>query len=626
MDRARCALLFSSACALGVTLVPELAEAACPGGLADWHHRAPVTFDNEGTAQPEHLALVTVDTAALVATGKLQASGGDLRFADQACNVLDAWVDSGLGTTATKIWVKLPAGVPAGTSSMFFYYGNPAATRVNDPAPLFGSGLVALYTFTEGAGTRLTDHVGGYDLTLTGDVTWTSGFRTGTSALTGFGPNSRVTRTSTKPSFGTGDFSVISIAMPTDVSMMHGVIGTYKSDGTSGWGVNLAGQARPFSLVTAQGDDRCTNTRSGITPNAWHFLGVHRSEGTHGLFIDNSLVRDTQVCPDDQRNVSAGETGPLQLGNAYESAQTGHFVGRIALTALYSTPRSNADFFALRNALGIGARITVTIGTEQGRPDAPLGLQVEAGRGSATFGFAPPANATTSTVTCNPGGHTVTTALVPPVTMDGLTNGTTYTCTVHATNELGDGPDSAAVEIIPGALPSAARNVMATVDGTNATLSFAPPLDDGGMALAYDASCQNGALTKESTASPIVLEDLALGTYTCTVSAKNAKGTGPASNTVSFAITKPGGGTPDGGSSADAGPTDAGPPSDSGATPDEEPSSDGGDPSSRDAGPDDGSGGGCQAADMSSYPSGGTAALLVVALAAALSRRRSRSA
>ena len=635
MRRGRFALLFSSAFAVGVVFAPKPAEAACPGALAGWRQRAPVTFDNEGTAQGEHLALVTVNTAELIAAGKLQPSGGDLRFADEACNVLDAWVDSGLGTTTTKVWVKIPAGVPAGSSTIFFYYGNPAATRDNDPAPLFGANLVALYTFTEGAGTTLVDHVGGYDLTLTGDVTWTTGFRTGTHALTGFGPNSRVMRTTTKPSFGSGDFTVVSIAMPTEVETTHGVIGTYSADGTSGWGVNITAQPRPFSLVTAQGDDRCTNTRSGISANTWHFLGVHRSGGTHGLFIDNSLVRDTQVCPDDRRDVSTGATGPLQIGNAYDSGASGHFVGRIALTALYSSPRTNAELFALQRALGIGARITVTIGAEQRRPDAPLGLTVESGRGSATFGFAPPPNATSFTATCNPGGHTVTTAFMPPLTMDGLTNGTTYTCTVHATNELGDGPATAPIEVTPGMLPSVPRNVKATVDGTKATLSFSPPSDSGDMAiLAYAASCQDGAITKESASSPIVLEDLALGTYTCTVSARNAKGAGPASGPVTFAITQAGGGSPDGGSSADGGPSDGGSVPDSGASPDGgaapdgDPTVDGGDPSGRDprTSGGDGSGGGCHAADMISYPSGGTAGLLAAAIAAFLSRRRSRSA
>jgi hypothetical protein len=67
-----------------------------------------------------------------------------------------------------------------------------------------------------------------------------------------------------------------------------------------------------------------------------------------------------------------------------------------------------------------------------------------------------------------------------------------------------------------------------------ATVSFTPPASNGGLPITgYQATCNPGAFWAAGTASPITVGGLANGTrYTCSVTATNAAGAGPASATV----------------------------------------------------------------------------------------------
>src|SRR5204863_9261471 len=75
-------------------------------------------------------------------------------------------------------------------------------------------------------------------------------------------------------------------------------------------------------------------------------------------------------------------------------------------------------------------------------PGPPVNVTALAGNGSATVSWAAPSSTggapvTGYTVTASPGGSTVTTAANATSAVLALTNGTTYTFTVHAANSLG---------------------------------------------------------------------------------------------------------------------------------------------------------------------------------------------
>lgn len=125
-----------------------------------------------------------------------------------------------------------------------------------------------------------------------------------------------------------------------------------------------------------------------------------------------------------------------------------------------------------------------------------------------------------------------------PLTLSGLTNGNTYSCTVSATNTVGTSAASSAVTSSPGiATVPSAPSIDKTDIGDGEIYLYVSTPDDGGATVTnYTAVCTDGAdtFTGTSSASPITVTGLLNGTaYTCTVTATNAVGAGAASASTS---------------------------------------------------------------------------------------------
>jgi hypothetical protein len=178
------------------------------------------------------------------------------------------------------------------------------------------------------------------------------------------------------------------------------------------------------------------------------------------------------------------------------------------------------------------------VGSPATAPGAPTIGTATPGNDQATVSFTPPASdggspITGYTVTSNPAGgvdaNAGTTSTTHTVTK--LTNGTSYTFTVTATNEIGtslpSGPSNA---VTPGIVPGAPTKVTATAGNGQATVSFKLPASAWNPITGCTVTSKPGGITAYGVGSPITVKDLTNGTaYTFTVTAENAIGTGPAS-------------------------------------------------------------------------------------------------
>jgi hypothetical protein len=147
--------------------------------LSGWKYRRPITIDNTQNTNnlTDYQVLVTVDTASLISTGKMRSDGGDIRFTDSdGVTLLSYWIQEGINTSSTKIWVKIPSIPASSKKTIYLYYGNPSATSLS-------SGYATFDFFDDFPGTSIDTTKwdvlsGGYvsvsngEVVLTGDGTY----------------------------------------------------------------------------------------------------------------------------------------------------------------------------------------------------------------------------------------------------------------------------------------------------------------------------------------------------------------------------------------------------------------------------------------------------------------------
>lgn len=481
---------------------------ALAGPYDAWlYQRATVVSNASASALSGYQARLTIDTAALVASGRLQADGSDLRFATSDDSTpLPYWVEGGMNTASTVVWVRVPSLAAGGSTEIALVSGASGQTDASsaaatfdlwepfdDPAsPIFaaeacGSGNA---TIASGTGT----------FGWSSAATWSA--RKGGPNDDGTFPLSDVYRIDAAVTAASGSWPGIHWDRATDFGGYSMLLG--------GGNVRI-GEGSSARLSYCDGENWASSLQSspanvsGIWSLAW---------------IDTAKIWGSFPNLADFTSTSATHPRDQAL--------------RVVIGGISSGPGS-MTFDWIRVRKYAPSEPTWAFGSETLRiPQAPTLTSADAGALQASLSFSPALSnfgpVTGYTADC--GGVTAT-GQTSPIVVSGLTAGTPYSCTVTAQNAAGSSPASNAISVTPFTSPGSPTVDSATPGDGTVTVAFSPPADDGGNDVTgYTLDCGAGG-NVSGASSPLTLSGLTNGTeYTCTVTAENAAGTGAASGEV----------------------------------------------------------------------------------------------
>ncbi len=321
---------------------------------------------------------------------------------------------------------------------------------------------------------------------------------------------------------------------------------------------------RQASAIAAAGSIVTIND-TAPTADRWNLVAVEL-KGPAAATVPGAPTGVAATAGNGTANLSW--TAPPDGGSAITSYRITPYIGTVAQTPTTISggpPSTSTTVTGLTN--GTAYTFTVTAGNGVGlgpasaasaavtptaptAPGAPTGVLAAAGNGTANVSWTAPSNGgspiTSYTVTPYIGvvAQTATTITGSPpvtsVTITGLTNFTTYTFRVTATNAFGTGPASAAsAAVTPTApqAPGAPTGVVATAGNASATVTWTAPSNGGSPITSYVVTPYIGAVAQTATTitgSPPVTSATVTGltngtAYTFTVTAANAIGSGAAS-------------------------------------------------------------------------------------------------
>jgi len=239
-----------------------------------WHWRKPITINNGGGALTNYQVKVVINTQELISAGKMQSNGNDIRFTTSGgVTSIDYWIESGINTASTVIWVEVPS-IPAGNSIIYIYYGNASAAAASNASNTF-----LFFDDFSGTLSKWTTIAGTWAINA-GRLTTTAG--TGRSAIYGTGT-----------SFGDAIIEFKSTAPSTTAD--HNIGSYQRGDGTLGntntW-LRFYWDTMAEDWKLKDGATVYANAPGDSLEGVWRNLKIVMVGATQQLYVDGIMKID----------------------------------------------------------------------------------------------------------------------------------------------------------------------------------------------------------------------------------------------------------------------------------------------------------------------------------------------
>jgi gliding motility-associated-like protein len=239
--------------------------------------------------------------------------------------------------------------------------------------------------------------------------------------------------------------------------------------------------------------------------------------------------------------ITTGSGGIMKLLSGDES----HSIGLTALVGGISNTRANVDETSSSITPSLIPGQIYALYRTSTAPLAPINLVATPGNAQVSIVFTSGSNGG-STITgyeysLNDSTWIAAAQTSSPITITGLTNGTSYSIKLRAKNVIGNGAISDAVSVTPVSTPSAPTNLIATPGNTQVSIAFTSGSNGGSAITGYEYSLNNGTwIAASQTSSPITITGLTNGTiYEIKLRAINLIGNGAESTAINIMSVNP---------------------------------------------------------------------------------------
>lgn len=145
--------------------------------MTGWSHSSPITVaEHSGALVTNYQLRLTLNTADLITAGEMLATGDDIRFTSSCTGgtEFNYWIESGMNTTSTVVWVKIDTLEANSYRTIYFQYGNPSATTISSIPSTFNGANSATDSITGGVAGGVTNSQRGVRFMANEDVLVTS--------------------------------------------------------------------------------------------------------------------------------------------------------------------------------------------------------------------------------------------------------------------------------------------------------------------------------------------------------------------------------------------------------------------------------------------------------------------